>query len=248
MTARYALYFAPRAESLLWQAASQWLGRDARTGETMPQPPLSNLAPGELERFTQLPRTYGFHATLKPPMRLAMGHDFQQFREAIAEQCRQMPAFALPDLQLKIMGNFLAIRLQQEAPDMTALAARLVMELDGFRAPPTELEKQKRLAKPLTERQLRYLQQYGYPYVCEEFRFHFTLSSSLPEPYLLSLQQSAASHFAAALSEPIWADHVSLYCQQDAEQQTPFVLVDEFALAPRTHEDAPVTAGSTLSA
>ncbi len=231
MTARYALYFAPAAKSKLWQAASQWLGRDARTNQTHVQPEIGSISAAELASFTQAPRLYGFHATLKPPMRLAQDCSLPQLRAAIAEQCSQINAFELPALRLKVMGNFLAMRLQQDSQAMTELATRLVLELDEFRAPPTELEKQKRLAKPLTERQLSYLQQYGYPYVCEEFRFHFTLSSSLPEPYLLLLQQAASQHFAEALQEPIMVDQVALYVQESAEQQSPFVLVEEFGLA-----------------
>ena len=46
MTARYALYFAPRRDTSLWQFGSRCLGRDAETGEPLfpPVPSRSDSA------------------------------------------------------------------------------------------------------------------------------------------------------------------------------------------------------------
>ena len=41
----------------------------------------------------------------------------------------------------------------------------------------SEGERSKRLATSLGNRQLALLERWGYPYVMEEFRFHFTLSN-----------------------------------------------------------------------
>lgn len=231
MTTRYALYYAPAADAPLWSLASHWLGRDARNNQTLAQPSLARVNARDLNRFTSTPRHYGFHATLKPPMRLAAGISEEQLMSAVAEQASQVQAFDLPGLECKIMGNFLALRLTEECYAMNALAQRLVVELDELRAPATELEKQKRLAKPLTARQLANFHSYGYPYVLDDFRFHLTLSSSLPELYLHDLMADAQDYFAEALKRPQRVEQVALYQQQDSEQDTPFVLVKEFALA-----------------
>jgi len=40
---------------------------------------------------------------------------------------------------------------------------------------------QKRLSSPLTVRQQQLLDEYGYPYVLDEFRFHITLSDRMQD-------------------------------------------------------------------
>ena len=70
---RYAIYFAPPPASPLARFGRQWLGRDAETGEAVATPAHAGVAPERLAAWTASPRRYGFHATLKPPFRLADG-------------------------------------------------------------------------------------------------------------------------------------------------------------------------------
>src|SRR5262245_25723176 len=72
-TLRHAVYFAPAESSALWQAGCRWLGRDARSGTHPVQPAVDGWSAAEIQRITASPRMYGFHATLKPPFRLAEG-------------------------------------------------------------------------------------------------------------------------------------------------------------------------------
>ncbi|MEL6728492.1 MAG: hypothetical protein AAFP91_13435, partial [Pseudomonadota bacterium] len=37
-SARYAIYYAPPADDPLWALGSEWLGRDAYTGENLTRP------------------------------------------------------------------------------------------------------------------------------------------------------------------------------------------------------------------
>ena len=63
VTPRYAVYWTPPADHPLWRAGCDWLGRDAERAQVD--------RPGEgPEALTRAPRRYGFHATLKAPMRL----------------------------------------------------------------------------------------------------------------------------------------------------------------------------------
>ena len=64
MTARYAIYYAPPAESALSRLAAAWLGRDAFTGQRVRRPALPRLVGLNLDTLTRDPRGYGFHATL----------------------------------------------------------------------------------------------------------------------------------------------------------------------------------------
>jgi hypothetical protein len=43
-----------------------------------------------------------------------------------------------------------------------------------------DAERNRRLAQPLTARQIGHLDRWGYPYVFEDFRFHMTLTARLP--------------------------------------------------------------------
>ena len=66
--ARVAVYYAPRPDDPLFAAGATWLGRDPESDAPAPQPDLPDIV-----EITAEPRLYGFHATLKPPMRLARG-------------------------------------------------------------------------------------------------------------------------------------------------------------------------------
>ena len=70
---RYAFYYAPRSEEGLAVAASQWLGRNAETGQSRPLKPVSAFTAERLAEITADPRLYGFHGTLKAPIALADG-------------------------------------------------------------------------------------------------------------------------------------------------------------------------------
>ena len=72
MSARLGLYWAPELDDPLHALGSAWLGRDAETGATLPQPAVPGL---DLAEITAEARGYGFHATLKPPFALAPGTD-----------------------------------------------------------------------------------------------------------------------------------------------------------------------------
>ena len=74
---RVAVYYAPEPSDPLWTAACAWLGWDAERGAPVPQPDLLEIAD-----LTASPRLYGFHATLKPPMRLAT--DYGSFIDDVA--------------------------------------------------------------------------------------------------------------------------------------------------------------------
>ena len=80
---RYAVYYAPAADSALWRFGSATLGYDALTGEDLPfaVPPGCDLA--LWPAFTEEPRRYGFHATLKAPFELADGRFLDHLDELL---------------------------------------------------------------------------------------------------------------------------------------------------------------------
>lgn len=179
MTARFAVYWAPPADSALWRTASRWLGRDAATGESFALDSADAFAGHDPCAFTANARHYGFHATLKPPFALAEGTTPEMLRASVARLASTYKPFDAPPLKLSRIDGFLALMLSAPSPAMDALAAACVRELDTLRAAPGEAELRRRRANGLTPRQDALLERWGYPYVFDEFRFHLTLTDRL---------------------------------------------------------------------
>lgn len=194
---RVAVYFAPAIGDALAQAGSTWLGRDAQDGTPREQPPCPGIA-----EVTADARIYGFHATLKPPMRLAQGTawaDFLGAADAVAARCAP---FDLPALAVANLHGFLALREQSPCPALQSLADLCVAELDRFRAPPTEAELARRQQTRLSLSQSELLTRWGYPYVFQEWFFHMTLTRRLDPAEHEYWRPIAEAHFANALSLP----------------------------------------------
>ncbi|MEM7641735.1 MAG: DUF1045 domain-containing protein, partial [Pseudomonadota bacterium] len=132
---RYAIYWLPGGS--LGQAGATWLGWDVRTGI-----PVAGADP-----CTETPRKYGFHATIKPPFRLADGVTPNDLRSAAENLARQLAPVDLGRLTVRRLGRFLAL-----TPDVNpgGLAARVVEGLDGFRAPSRPKDLARRRATGLT--------------------------------------------------------------------------------------------------
>lgn len=216
--ARYAVYFAPPDSHPLGRAGSGWLGdeRPAREG-------------------VEQPWRYGFHATLRPPMALAAGASPADFAQAVSALAARTRRFAMPPLAVAWLGDFLALR---PAPDIDArhplhgLADACLRELDAWRAPITEAQVAQRLATgPLDAEQQELLRRWGYAHVLERWRFHMTLSNTMPPDADLRRQwmDAARRHFAAALGEPLECDSVCVFVE--ATPGAPFVLALRIALA-----------------
>ncbi|MEL7097317.1 MAG: DUF1045 domain-containing protein [Pseudomonadota bacterium] len=176
---RYAVYFTPPAGSALHAFGASVLGWDPVGGVRVPHLD----APGvDIAAITDTPRKYGFHATIKPPFRLAQGCTAEDLWEAFEALAGRHAPVTLPGLALARLGRFLALVPVGQTADLSALASRAVTELDRFRAPATEAELSRRRAARLSRAQEDNLVKWGYPYVLDEFRFHMTLSGRLDDP------------------------------------------------------------------
>jgi len=225
MTERYAIYFAPDAEGPLWRRAAQWLGRDAATGADVPQQAPEAMAETDLRRLTAAPRRYGFHATLKAPMSLAAGRTSDDLVEAARHFAAGRKPFSTGGIAVRELGSFLAIMPINQSPEVTAFAADCVAHFEAFRAPMSAVDRQRRIAAGLTARQLELLDQYGYPYVMEEFRMHMTLTDSLSPAERSILFPAAEKRFADLLVAPFNIDRIAVY--RELEPGAPFTrLVD----------------------
>ena len=82
MTPRYALYAAPPGVTPLGACGTQWLGRDAESSGVVSGFDVRGFTKADIWNVTETPRRYGFHATLKPPFRLAPGRDLDGLMDA----------------------------------------------------------------------------------------------------------------------------------------------------------------------
>ena len=227
--ARYAIYYAPPAGSPLESFARSWLGRDAASGESIPRLDLPRLPADRYDAIIRSPRHYGFHATLKPPFRLAAGRNADSLRAAVADFVAARQAFDAPALTLRSIDGFLALTLGAPCEAMDRLAADCVETFDSFRRPPDAAELASRRAPGLSDRQDRLLQRWGYPYVFEEFRFHMTLTGRLDNDERATVEAVLAPLVAPFCADPLRVDGIAIFRQRD--RQSPFRLIERFAFA-----------------
>lgn len=218
---RHAIYFAPEPESLLHRLGSQWLGRDAFSGEAMLQPALPGI--GEL---TADARRYGFHATLKPPFALAAEVAGEELVFAVKSVIRSLEPFAVA-LKVDLIDGFVALIPERPSAAIDALAARCVCDLDEIRAPLSEADIARRRAAGLSPRQDCYLRHWGYPYVLDEFRFHMTLTRRITDVEAALVLPAAREFFAHALAEPVTIGALTLFSEPQAG--SPFNAIRQFA-------------------
>ncbi len=212
--ARYALYFAPASENPWWRLGSQWLGRCAASGKSLRQPDIDGLAGECFAALTADPRRYGFHATLKAPFRLADGLRVEEIMGQLDDIASRQCSFALPPLKVTRLDDFLALTPAHPSRHIDRMAQRCVTHFDRFRAPLTVCERAKRSLAPLTLRERMFLEQWGYPYVLDRFRFHFSLSGSLAqvdEKARARFARAAAQMFAAPLLAPLVFDAICIF-------------------------------------
>ena len=213
-TRRYAIYFAPPESSPLWRFGSAVLGYDAASGADVPNLPLAGIDPAAWPSLSAEPRLYGFHATLKAPFRLADGMHREDLLEALEDLAPRQPPVILEGLAVTALGSFVALTPLGPVDELGALALRVTSELDVLRAPLTAAELEKRLKAPLTAPQRAHLERFGYPYVGDEFRFHMTLSGSLPEPLRAPVKAALDEAYAAAVPvAPVEIDALAVFEQ-----------------------------------
>lgn len=214
MKPRYAIYFAPAHNAPWWEFGARWLGRDERNDTTLVQPPLAQIAPDELGEITAQPRRYGFHATLKPPFSLSGKHTVDDLTARLHGLAATLKPVPLGQLQVTTLGDFVALVPALATDELMALAAACVTRLDDLRAPLSEADLVRRRIDHLSAREQELLHGYGYPYVMERFRFHFTLSGPLAPLLAQRVQQAVAAPVAQLnTASPLVLDRLCLFVE-----------------------------------
>ena len=217
---RVAVYYAPAVVDPLWTAACDWLGWDAERGVAVAQPDVAGIV-----EFTADPRVYGFHCTLKPPMRLAT--DYAAFVADVAALAADIGAFPLPGFRVADLSGFLAVREAEPSRALQELADRCVERLDRHRAPPDEAELARRRGGGLSPAREANLVRWGYPLVFGEWRFHMTLTRRLTSAEQAHIRPAAEGYFRDALRRERVCDEICVFTQAPGQN---FRIAERFSL------------------
>jgi hypothetical protein len=219
---RYAVYYAPPSGAFA-RRANAWLG--ASRPDT-PLPPMRSWA-----ELTAAPRKYGFHGTLRAPFRLADGMTKEHLHACLESLAHRLPPVEMPALEVIDVHRFLALvprAAQPPAPTaLDALAAAVVIATNPLRAALTEAEIARRSPDRLTPRQRALLDQWGYPYVMEDFRFHLTLTDQLLPQEIAPLRAALTDYFAPVLPHVFSVQDLCLFGEDAAGA---FHLLHRYAL------------------
>ncbi len=222
---RYAVFLIPD-DGALSRFGAQFLGWDVVRGARVAQPETLSL-PRAISELTATPAKYGFHGTIKPPMRLSKARD----RAGLLQACRALLAAEDPvvirRLRLARIGSFFALVPATDARLLSALAGRVVAGLDPFRAPMTDTERARRNPDRLSDRQRSLLDRWGYPYVMEEFRFHMTLTGRLSHAEAGAVEAALAPVLTPILTEPL---EVTSLCVCGERPEGQFEMIERIPL------------------
>ncbi|MCJ2033339.1 DUF1045 domain-containing protein [Methylobacterium sp. J-068] len=225
--ARYALYFTPAPGSAL-DAFGDAIFRDAILGDGVPG------VPEALRTFlaanTAEPRVYGFHATLKAPMRLGPGVTEADLLAAAEGLALHREPILVGPLRVTALGDVIALVPEAAPPTLGLFAAECVAALDPLRAPLTGAERARRRPEHLGPRERSLLERWGYPHVFEAFRFHMTLTGGLAPRDREAFLPALAEAYRGVPDLVI--DAVSVVVQERPQDGAPFRLLRRMAFRP----------------
>jgi hypothetical protein len=207
----------------LFVQGATWLGRNPENGAVAKQPNVAGIA-----EVTAEPRVYGFHATLKPPMKLHQRHRWEDVVTAATALAERIAPFELPALSVHDLAGFLALRECMASTPLQALADACVEYLDPFRAPTSDAELDRRRRAGLTPRQDEMLRRWGYPYVFDDWVFHMTLTRKLKAAEMRVLMAASEAHFTAATRVSRRVNDICLFVQRAPGM--PFIMKERLPL------------------
>ncbi len=225
---RYAIYFVPPADSVLYRFGAGLIGYDAYSSQSLRFPEGIESEVDDWKQFTADPRKYGFHATLKAPISPAPGRTENDLVTAMHEFARTPRAIPVIAPTVRSISSFIAIVPDAPNPELQKFAGDCVTAFDDFRAPLIAKDRERRNVSALTNRQVAYLDRWGYPYVFEEFRFHMTLAGSLPAERRATVTGILRERFASLKLQLIPIDRLALLRQNDANSS--FTIISHWPL------------------
>ncbi|MDZ4789832.1 MAG: DUF1045 domain-containing protein [Hyphomicrobiales bacterium] len=223
---RYAIYWAPPLGSALDKFGRVWLGADAEAGAYAAREHFG-LDEALSARAVASPRRYCLHATMKAPFRLAPHASEAELRAAMAAFCARRRRLTAGPLDLLEYDSYLTFLPREPLAELDWLAAQCVTHFDRFRAPFTDADRARR-PQNLPPEQATLMEQFGYPYIFSEFRFHVTVAGRLPQSELEIVVDALAHTCAAFTASPLKIEELCLF--SDPGGEGPFRLIERFPL------------------
>ncbi len=206
---RYAIYYTPPPGPLA-RFGAEWLGWDIAEGCSPAARPDIRGLPADMDTLTETPRRYGFHATIKPPFRLAPTQTEAALTAALSAFCATRAPACAAGLELARLGRFLALVPVGDTGSINTLAADVVRDLDVFRAAPTAAEIARYDSPNLSAVQSRNLHRWGYPHVIDSFRWHMTLTGKHSRADIAKIHAALTPALTPLLPRPYTLDALSL--------------------------------------
>ena len=227
MTARYAIYFAPRDDSELERFGATVLRRRADDAAEWLNPDLPIAFPDSSDwpDLIQRPAHYGFHATIKAPFELAEGHTVDNLMTDLEQFCRSREPILLTGLAPIRTSRYDALAFHDQPEALPQLASDCVTYFEPYRAPISQADIDRREPAKLTKVQCEYLEKYGYPYILDDFNFHMTLSGRNDHDDAVYLDWLKRLYQSMISQSPV-LDRLCVFYQPD--RTTSFVRVGEF--------------------
>ncbi len=218
---RYALYLTPPLDGDLWKFGCDVIGRDAATGADLEGFAPDGHDPQSWRASTGEPRRYGFHATVVAPFRLRADLEAADLIEAIEAFAHKAAPFDAGALAVGRIGTadgraFVALKPAERAAGLHAFEAEAVRKLSPLRAPLTDAERMMRDTAELTPLQRYYLEVWGYPYVLDEFRPHFTLTNPLADA--APVEKALSWDFQMRVASPLFrVETLTLFGEREGD-------------------------------
>jgi len=226
MTGRIALYFSPVKSSALNHFGEALLGRTNKAARNEnSQSSFPNQS--KWKRLTEKPAHYGFHATLKAPFEISKNKTLDMLIQEVEAFAKTQSPHTLNTLGPSELSNFMALTVSEQSKGLADFAFQCVTKFEDFRKPLSESDIARRKQQTLSKRQLELLNQFGYPYIDDEFRFHMTLSGQLAKDDH-DFHAWASSLYSEMVKEVPVLDQLCLFTQED--RKSAFVEVERFSL------------------
>jgi 2'-5' RNA ligase len=183
----------------------------------------------DLDGLTADPRGYGFHATLKAPFELAADRSQEDLVQALETFCQANAPFTAP-IEVSDIGPFIAFRLAAACDEMDQLHRACVTEFEPFRAPLSDADLERRRRARLSPQQELRLQEFGYPYIFDDFRFHMTLTGGIKQDGLRARVVRALSDRFAPFEGNHRFETLALFKQQTRQDPFNVVKISRFTI------------------
>jgi len=216
---RYAIYFVPAADRPLFRFGRGVLGYDCYTGETVAYPAFDAIDPAECAALTREPSIYGFHATLKAPFRLLPSVDEAALIETFVGFAASRHAIPVIEPCIRTLGPFVVVTARR-VRGAGRTGGTLRHRVRPFPRAADARRARAALGGGLSQAEIARLDQWGYPFVFDTFRFHMTLAGPVAperrEAVLASMQEAFVRLCGDA---DLIVDRVALLRQYNAQSR-----------------------------